>query len=136
MKKKALPFLILGIFVIAAAAAIILRTQDLNEQLLLEKKSGVNPAVGTYACGSDTDATYLVMDRDGSFCIYKQLADKAIDEGSYKNGPDNKYTMNSEAGGSYDAAPSENGIYLAGRNRTIVYFEKINDVPMYNNFTK
>lgn len=76
------------------------------------------------------------MDRDGSFCIYKQLADKSIDEGSCKNGPDNKYIMNSEAGGSYDAAPSESGIYLAGKNRTIVYFEKINDVPMYNNFTK
>lgn len=99
MKKKALPFLILGLFVIAAAAAIILRTQDLNEHLLLEKKSEVNPAVGTYACGSDTDATCLVMDRGGSFSIYKQLADKSIDEGSCKNSPDNKYIMNSEAGG-------------------------------------
>lgn len=95
--------------------------------------------VGTYATNDpsvSSDATYLVMDKDGSYCIYKQLAEKAIDEGTYKAGSDGKYIMESSMTDKYEALCIDGCICIAGEGRTIMCFEKYDDVPSYINFNK
>ena len=110
-------------------------------QLKAEPNDDISTAsvVGTYATNDpsvSSDATYLVMDKDGSYCIYKQLAEKAIDEGAYKAGSDGKYIMESSMTDKYEALCIDGCICLAGEGRTIMCFEKYDDVPSYINFNK
>ena len=76
------------------------------------------------------------MDKDGSYCIYKQLAEGAIDEGTYKAGSDGKYIMESSMTDKYEALCIDGCICIAGEGRTIMCFEKYDDVPSYINFNK
>ena len=110
-------------------------------QLKAEPNDDISTAsvVGTYATNDpsvSSDATYLVMDKDGSYCIYKQLAEKAIDEGAYKAGSDGKYIMESSMTDKYEALCIDGCICIAGEGRTIMCFEKYDDVPSYINFNK
>lgn len=110
-------------------------------QLKAEPNDDISTAsvVGTYATNDpsvSSDATYLVMDKDGSYCIYKQLAEKAIDEGTYKAGSDGKYIMESSMTDKYEALCIDGCICIAGEGRTIMCFEKYDDVPSYINFNK
>ena len=136
MFKKSIPYISMCLLIVTVILGIAILVQ-----LKAEPNDDISTAsvVGTYATNDpsvSSDATYLVMDKDGSYCIYKQLAEKAIDEGTYKAGSDGKYIMESSMTDKYEALCIDGCICLAGEGRTIMCFEKYDDVPSYINFNK
>ena len=136
MFKKSIPYISMCLLIVTVILGIAILVQ-----LKAEPNDDISTAsvVGTYATNDpsvSSDATYLVMDKDGSYCIYKQLAEKAIDEGTYKAGSDGKYIMESSMTDKYEALCIEGCICIAGEGRTIMCFEKYDDVPSYINFNK
>ncbi len=136
MFKKSIPYISMCLLIITVILGIAILVQ-----LKAEPNDDISTAsvVGTYATNDpsvSSDATYLVMDKDGSYCIYKQLAEKAIDEGTYKAGSDGKYIMESSMTDKYEALCIDGCICIAGEGRTIMCFEKYDDVPSYINFNK
>ena len=136
MFKKSIPYISMCLLIVTVILGIAILVQ-----LKAEPNDDISTAsvVGTYATNDpsvSSDATYLVMDKDGSYCIYKQLAEKAIDEGAYKAGSDGKYIMESSMTDKYEALCIDGCICLAGEGRTIMCFEKYDDVPSYINFNK
>ena len=127
------------LLIISIAIGIAILVQ-INRYSVPQDKAGTEPSVvGSYATcdpSASADGTYLVMESDGSYCIYKQLADKAIDEGSYRAGPDGKFIMESKLSDTYDVVAADGCIFLAGDGRTIMRFEKYDDVPSYINFNR
>ena len=136
MFKKSIPYILLCLLVVTVVLGVMILVQLKAEPADEVDGSSI---VGTYANGdssSSQDLTYLVMDRDGSYLIYKQLAKEAIDRGSYKDGPDGKYIMESSMTDKYEAVLDDGCIYLAGEERTILSLEKYSNVPEYINFSK
>ena len=136
MFKKSIPYISMCLLIVTVILGIAILVQ-----LKAEPNDDISTAsvVGTYATNDpsvSSDATYLVMDKDGSYCIYKQLAEKAIDEGAYKAGSDGKYIMESSMTDKYEALCIDGCICIAGEGRTIMCFEKYDDVPSYINFNK
>ena len=136
MFKKSIPYISMCLLIVTVILGIATLVQ-----LKAVSHDDISTAsvVGTYATNDpsvSSDATYLVMDKDGSYCIYKQLAEKAIDEGTYKAGSDGKYIMESSMTDKYEALCIDGCIFLAGEGRTIMCFEKYDDVPSYINFNK
>lgn len=136
MFKKSIPYISICLLIVTVILGIAILVQ-----LKAEPNDDISTAsvVGTYATNDpsvSSDATYLVMDKDGSYCIYKQLAEKAIDEGTYKAGSDGKYIMESSMTDKYEALCIDGCICIAGEGRTIMCFEKYDDVPSYINFNK
>ena len=136
MFKKSIPYISMCLLIVTVILGIAILVQ-----LKAEPNDDISTAsvVGTYATNDpsvSSDATYLVMDKDGSYCIYKQLAEKAIDEGTYKAGSDGKYIMESSMTDKYEALCIDGCICIAGEGRTIMCFEKHDDVPSYINFNK
>ena len=136
MFKKSIPYISMCLLTVTVILGIAILVQ-----LKAEPNDDISTAsvVGTYATNDpsvSSDATYLVMDKDGSYCIYKQLAEKAIDEGAYKAGSDGKYIMESSMTDKYEALCIDGCICIAGEGRTIMCFEKYDDVPSYINFNK
>ena len=136
MFKKSSPYISMCLLIVTVILGIAILVQ-----LKAEPNDDISTAsvVGTYATNDpsvSSDATYLVMDKDGSYCIYKQLAEKAIDEGTYKAGSDGKYIMESSMTDKYEALCIDGCICIAGEGRTIMCFEKYDDVPSYINFNK
>lgn len=136
MFKKSIPYISMCLLIVTVILGIAILVQ-----LKAEPNDDISTAsvVGTYATNDpsvSSDATYLVMDKDGSYCIYKQLAEKAIDEGTYKAGSDGKYIMESSMTDKYEALCIDGCICIAGEGRTIMCFEKYDDVPSYINFNK
>ena len=136
MFKKSIPYISMCLLIVTVILGIAILVQ-----LKAEPNDDISTAsvVGTYATNDpsvSSDATYLVMDKDGSYCIYKQLAEEAIDEGAYKAGSDGKYIMESSMTDKYEALCIDGCICLAGEGRTIMCFEKYDDVPSYINFNK
>ena len=136
MFKKSIPYISICLLTVTVILGIAILVQ-----LKAEPNDDISTAsvVGTYATNDpsvSSDATYLVMDKDGSYCIYKQLAEKAIDEGAYKAGSDGKYIMESSMTDKYEALCIDGCICIAGEGRTIMCFEKYDDVPSYINFNK
>ena len=136
MFKKSIPYISMCLLIVTVILGIATLVQ-----LKAEPNDDISTAsvVGTYATNDpsvSSDATYLVMDKDGSYCIYKQLAEKAIDEGTYKAGSDGKYIMESSMTDKYEALCIYGCICIAGEGRTIMCFEKYDDVPSYINFNK
>ena len=136
MFKKSIPYISMCLLIVTVILGIAILVQ-----LNAEPNDDISTAsvVGTYATNDpsvSSDATYLVMDKDGSYCIYKQLAEKAIDEGTYKAGSDGKYIMESSMTDKYEALCIDGCICIAGEGRTIMCFEKYDDVPSYINFNK
>ena len=136
MFKKSIPYISMCLLIVTVILGIAILVQ-----LKAEPNDDISTAsvVGTYATNDpsvSSDATYLVMDKDGSYCIYKQLAEEAIDEGAYKAGSDGKYIMESSMTDKYEALCIDGCICLAGECRTIMCFEKYDDVPSYINFNK
>lgn len=136
MFKKSIPYISMCLLIVTVILGIATLVQ-----LKAEPNDDISTAsvVGTYATNDpsvSSDATYLVMDKDGSYCIYKQLAEKAIDEGTYKAGSDGKYIMESSMTDKYEALCIDGCICIAGEGRTIMCFEKYDDVPSYINFNK
>ena len=136
MFKKSIPYIsmcLLTVTVVLGIAILVHLKAEPNDDI------STASVVGTYATNDpsvSSDATYLVMDKDGSYCIYKQLAEKAIDEGAYKAGSDGKYIMESSMTDKYEALCIDGCICIAGEGRTIMCFEKYDDVPSYINFNK
>ena len=129
MFKKSIPYISMCLLIVTVILGIAILVQ-----LKAEPNDDISTAsvVGTYATNDpsvSSDATYLVMDKDGSYCIYKQLAEKAIDEGTYKAGSDGKYIMESSMTDKYEALCIDGCICIAGEGRTIMCFEKHDDVP-------
>lgn len=135
MFKKSIPYILLCLLVVTVVLGVMILVQ-LKAEPADEVDTG--SIVGTYANGDPSmpNLTYLVMDRDGSYLIYKQLAKEAIDRGSYKDGPDGKYIMESSMTDKYEAVLDDGCIYLAGEERTILSLEKYSNVPEYINFSK
>lgn len=135
MFKKSIPYILLCLLVVTVVLGVMILVQ-LKAEPADEVDTG--SIIGTYANGDPSmpNLTYLVMDRDGSYLIYKQLAKEAIDRGSYKDGPDGKYIMESSMTDEYEAVLDDGCIYLAGEGRTILRLEKFNNVPEYINFSK
>ena len=136
MFKKSIPYISMCLLIVTVILGIATLVQ-----LKAEPNDDISTAsvVGTYATNDpsvSSDATYLVMDKDGSYCIYKQLAEKAIDEGTYKAGSDGKYIMESSMTDKYEALCIDGCICIAGEGRTIMCFETYDDVPSYINFNK
>lgn len=136
MFKKSIPYISMCLLIVTVILGIATLVQ-----LKAVSHDDISTAsvVGTYATNDpsvSSDATYLVMDKDGSYCIYKQLAEKAIDEGTYKAGSDGKYIMESSMTDKYEALCIDGCICIAGEGRTIMCFEKYDDVPSYINFNK
>ena len=136
MFKKSIPYISICLLIVTVILGIAILVQ-----LKAEPNDDISndSVVGTYATNDpsvSSDATYLVMDKDGSYCIYKQLAEKAIDEGTYKAGSDGKYIMESSMTDKYEALCIDGCICIAGEGRTIMCFEKYDDVPSYINFNK
>ena len=136
MFKKSIPYISMCLLIVTVILGIAILVQ-----LKAEPNDDISTAsvVGTYATNDpsvSSDATYLVMDKDGSYCIYKQLAEKAIDEGTYKAGSDGKYIMESSMTDKYEALCIDGCICIAGEGRTIMCFEKYDNVPSYINFNK
>lgn len=136
MFKKSIPYISICLLIVTVILGIAILVQ-----LKAEPNDDISndSVVGTYATNDpsvSSDATYLVMDKDGSYCIYKQLAEEAIDEGTYKPGADGKYIMESIMTDKYEALCIDGCICLAGEGRTIMCFEKYDDVPSYINFNK
>ena len=136
MFKKSIPYISMCLLIVTVILGIAILVQ-----LNAEPNDDISTAsvVGTYATNDpsvSSDATYLVMDKDGSYCISKQLAEKAIDEGTYKAGSDGKYIMESSMTDKYEALCIDGCICIAGEGRTIMCFEKYDDVPSYINFNK
>lgn len=137
MFKKSIPYILLCLLVVAIVIGVMILVQLKAEPADEVDGSSI---IGTYATGNfsvpSSDTAYLVMKSDGSYLIYKQLAEEAIDRGSYKDGPDGKYIMESSMTDEYEAVLDDGCIYLAGEGRTILCLEKFNDVPAYINFSK
>lgn len=137
MFKKSIPYILLCLLVVTVVLGVMILVQ-LKAEPADEVDAG--SIIGTYATGDPSipsqDLTYLVMDRDGSYCIYKQLAEEAIDRGTYTDGPDGKYIMESSMTDKYEAVLDDGCIYLAGEERTILSLEKYSNVPEYINFSK
>lgn len=135
MFKKSIPYILLCLLLVAIVLGVMILVQ-LKAEPADEVDAG--SIIGTYATGDPSmpNLTYLVMDRDGSYLIYKQLAKEAIDRGSYKDGPDGKYIMESSMTDKYEAVLDDGCIYLAGEERTILSLEKYSNVPEYINFSK
>ncbi len=136
MFKKSIPYISMCLLIVTVILGIAILVQ-----LKAEPNDDISTAsvVGTYATNDpsvSSDATYLVMDKDGSYCICKQLAEGAIDEGTYKAGSDGKYIMESSMTDKYEALCIDGCICIAGEGRTIMCFEKYDDVPSYINFNK
>ena len=136
MFKKSIPYISMCLLIVTVILGIAILVQ-----LKAEPNDDISTAsvVGTYATNDpsvSSDATYLVMDKDGSYCIYKQLAEEAIYEGAYKAGSDGKYIMESSMTDKYEALCIDGCICIAGEGRTIMCFEKYDDVPSYINFNK
>lgn len=136
MFKKSIPYISICLLIVTVILGIAILVQL---KAVSHDEISDDSVVGTYATNDpsvSSDATYLVMDKDGSYCIYKQLAEEAIDEGAYKAGSDGKYIMESSMTDKYEALCIDGCICLAGEGRTIMYFEKYDDVPSYINFNK
>lgn len=136
MFKKSIPYILLVLLIVAIVIGVMILVQ-LKAEPADEVDTG--SIIGTYANGDPSmpNLTYLVMDRDGSYLIYKQLADEAIDRGSYRDvSTDGRYIMESSMTDEYEAVLDDGCIYLAGEGRTILRLEKFNDVPEYINFSK
>ena len=136
MFKKSIPYISMCLLIVTVILGIATLVQL---KAVSHDEISTASVVGTYATNDpsvSSDATYLVMDKDGSYCIYKQLAEKAIDEGTYKAGSDGKYIMESSMTDKYEALCIDGCICIAGEGRTIMCFEKYDDVPSYINFNK
>lgn len=138
MFKKSIPYVLLCLLVVAIVIGVMILVQ-LKAEPADEVDTG--SIIGTYANGNPGGATnnliYLVMDHDGNYLIYKQLADEAIDRGSYRDvSTDGRYIMESSMTDEYEAVLDDGCIYLAWEGRTILRLEKFNNVPEYINFSK
>ncbi len=137
MFKKSIPYILLCLLVVAIVIGVMILVQLKAEPADEVDGSSI---VGTYANGDPAapsyDTTYLVMESDGSYCIYKQLADEAIDKGNYEVISDGKYIMESSMTDRYEAVCVDGHMCLAWEGRTILRLEKFNDVPEYINFSK
>lgn len=135
MFKKSIPYILLCLLVVTVVLGVMILVQLKAEPADEVDGSSI---IGTYANGDPSmpNLTYLVMDRDGSYLIYKQLADEAIDKGNYEVISDGKYMMESSMTDKYEAVLDDGCIYLAGEERTILSLEKYSDVPEYINFSK
>lgn len=136
MFKKSIPYISICLLIVTVILGIAILVQL---KAVSHDEISNDSVVGTYATNDpsvSSDATYLVMDKDGSYCIYKQLAEEAIDEGTYKAGSDGKYIMESSMTDKYEALCIDGCICIAGEGRTIMCFEKYDDVPSYINFNK
>lgn len=136
MFKKSIPYILLVLLIVAIVIGVMILVQ-LKAEPANEVDAG--SIIGTYANGDPSmpNLTYLVMDRDGSYCIYKQLADEAIDRGSYRDvSTDGRYIMESSMTDEYEAVLDDGCIYLAWEGRTILSLEKYSNVPEYINFSK
>ncbi len=136
MFKKSIPYISTCLLIVTVILGIAILVQL---KAVSHDKISNDSVVGTYATNDPSvpsAATYLVMDRDGSYCIYKQLAEDAIDKGSYKAGSNGKYIMESSMTDEYEAVLDDGCIYLAWEGRTILSLEKYSNVPEYINFSK
>lgn len=138
MFKKSIPYILLVLLIVAIVIGVMILVQ-LKAEPADEVDTG--SIIGTYANGNPGGATnnliYLVMDHDGNYLIYKQLADEAIDRGSYRDvSTDGRYIMESSMTDEYEAVLDDGCIYLAGEERTILSLEKYSNVPEYINFSK
>lgn len=135
MFKKSIPYILLCLLVVTVVLGVMILVQLKAEPADEVDGSSI---IGTYANGDPSmpNLTYLVMDRDGSYLIYKQLADEAIDKGNYEVISDGKYMMESSMTDKYEAVLDDGCIYLAGEERTILSLEKYSNVPEYINFSK
>lgn len=136
MFKKSIPYISICLLIVAVILGIAILVQP---KAVSHDEISNDSVVGTYATNDpsvSSDATYLVMDKDGSYCIYKQLAEEAIDEGTYKADSDGKYIMESKTSEEFDAVYVGGCLFLAGDERTILRFEKFDDVPSYINFNR
>lgn len=135
MFKKSIPYILLCLLVVAIVIGVMILVQPKAEPA---NEVDTGSIIGTYANGDPSmpNLTYLVMDRDGSYLIYKQLADEAIDKGNYEVISDGKYMMESSMTDKYEAVLDDGCIYLAGEERTILSLEKYSNVPEYINFSK
>lgn len=138
MFKKSIPYISICLLIVTVILGIAILVQ-----LKAEPNDDISndSVVGTYANGNPGGPTnnliYLVMDHDGNYLIYKQLADEAIDRGSYRDvSTDGRYIMESSMTDEYEAVLDDGCIYLAWEGRTILRLEKFNNVPEYINFSK
>lgn len=138
MFKKSIPYISTCLLIVTVILGIAILVQL---KAVSHDKISNDSVVGTYANGNPGGPTnnliYLVMDHDGNYLIYKQLADEAIDRGSYRDvSTDGRYIMESSMTDEYEAVLDDGCIYLAWEGRTILRLEKFNNVPEYINFSK
>lgn len=138
MFKKSIPYISICLLIVTVILGIAILVQL---KAVSHDEISNDSVVGTYANGNPGGPTnnliYLVMDHDGNYLIYKQLADEAIDRGSYRDvSTDGRYIMESSMTDEYEAILDDGCIYLAWEGRTILRLEKFNNVPEYINFSK